>query len=230
MRITRTDAPKEGSKHDPGRLEDLTLKALQWELTKLTGHDTVEKNRAVLIRRIRELRRQQLADARAKAEAGTPPTTDRLTALTEMNLGQLREEYEKVFGTPSLSRNRKQLIKKIAERIQSDAAAPESPTEPVAKPTLTVKFERKGGKKAGGKVKGRRKTKAALQGKEAAAKRKTRPAGQRDPRLPKPGTTIERVYKGKKLLVRVLEDGFEYQGKPYRSLSALAWQSREPEP
>jgi hypothetical protein len=40
--------------------------------------------------------------------------------------------------------------------------------------------------------------------------------------LPKVGTAIERAYKGKKLLVRVLDDGFEYQGKPHRSLSALA--------
>jgi len=40
--------------------------------------------------------------------------------------------------------------------------------------------------------------------------------------ITKPGTTIERVYKGKKLLVTVTEDGFTFSGKPYRSLSALA--------
>ena len=69
MRITRTDAPEEGTKHDPGRLEDLTLKGLQWELTKLTGHDTTEKNKAILIRRITELRQQREEDAKAKIDA-----------------------------------------------------------------------------------------------------------------------------------------------------------------
>ena len=51
---------------------------------------------------------------------------------------------------------------------------------------------------------------------------KPRPAGQRDPRLPKVGTTITKEWHGKKLLVRVLENGFEYDGKSFRSLSGLA--------
>ncbi len=161
--------------------------------------------------------KQATAAAEATAAPEAPQsTTDRLTALPAMNLGALREEYEKVFGKPSLSRNRKQLVKKIAERIQADA---ESQPKPVG-PTLTVKFERKRGKKAGGKGNGRSKRKAAAEAEGAAASSHT--TRQRDPWLPKVGTTIERVYKGKKLLVRVTENGFEYQGKPYRSLSALA--------
>lgn len=152
-----------------------------------------------------------------------PTTTDRLTALTEMNLGALREEYERVFGKASLSRNRKQLLRKIAEKIQADAATTDASTEPALKPTLTVKFEPKRGKKAGGKGKGRSKGKAAAEAKESATKRQAvRPAGERDPRLPKAGTTITREWHGKKYLVRVLEQGFEYDGKPFRSLSALA--------
>jgi len=146
--------------------------------------------------------------------------TERLKALQEMNLGELRGEFEKVFGKPSLSRNRKVLVKRIAEKIQAEAATPEALPAPLAKPTLTVRFERKGRKKTGGKTKGRPKAKAATQGKETATK--PRPAGQRDPRLPKVGTTITKEWHGKKLLVRVLEDGFEYDGKPFRSLSGLA--------
>ena len=146
--------------------------------------------------------------------------TNRLAALQEMNLGELRGEFEKVFGKPSLSRNRKVLVKRIAEKIQTDVATPEALPAPLAKPTLTVRFERKGGKKTGGKTKGRPKAKAATQGKETATK--PRPAGQRDPRLPKVGTTITKQYKGKTINVRVLDKDFEYQGKPYRSLSAIA--------
>lgn len=44
----------------------------------------------------------------------------------------------------------------------------------------------------------------------------------RDPRLPAPGTTIEREYKGKRYKVEVLERGFRHDGKEWRSLTAIA--------
>jgi len=214
------------------RLEDMTTEDLQRELNGLTGRRALERDRAVLIRMITKLRQQEQdklevkAEAEIAAEAGKPTMTQRLVAIANMKLPALREEYQKVFGKPSLSRNRKALLVRIAEKLQADEAAAEStPSLDIAKPTLTltVPFQRKGGRKSGGKAKRRSKSKPAPQGTETAPKRNTtRPAGQRDPRLPKPGTTIERVYKGRKLLVRVLEDGFEYDGKPYRSLSALA--------
>ncbi len=48
------------------------------------------------------------------------------------------------------------------------------------------------------------------------------PKRPRDPRLPAPGTTVVRPYKGRDIKVAVLEDGFRWEGKAYRSLSALA--------
>ena len=44
----------------------------------------------------------------------------------------------------------------------------------------------------------------------------------RDRRLPIPGTVISKVYKGTVIDVKVLDKGFEYAGKPYRTLSAIA--------
>lgn len=44
----------------------------------------------------------------------------------------------------------------------------------------------------------------------------------RDPRLPAAGTTLVRPYKGKDYRVTVLEDGFRYDGREFRSLSKLA--------
>src|SRR2546422_151142 len=44
----------------------------------------------------------------------------------------------------------------------------------------------------------------------------------RDPRLPAPGAILIRQYHGQEIRVTVLEKGFEYQGRPYRSLSAVA--------
>lgn len=45
---------------------------------------------------------------------------------------------------------------------------------------------------------------------------------ERDPRLPAPGTVLTRKYKDREIRVTVLEDGFRWDGKEYRSLSALA--------
>lgn len=43
-----------------------------------------------------------------------------------------------------------------------------------------------------------------------------------DRRIPVPGTQLSREYRGTPIVVNVLTDGFEYQGRPYRSLSAIA--------
>jgi hypothetical protein len=50
----------------------------------------------------------------------------------------------------------------------------------------------------------------------------TREVTATDARLPSPGTAIVRQYKGRKLQVLVLADGFEFEGKRYKSLSAVA--------
>ncbi len=45
---------------------------------------------------------------------------------------------------------------------------------------------------------------------------------KRDRRLPLPGTIITKTYKGRKIQVKTLENGFEYSGKIYKSLTAIA--------
>jgi hypothetical protein len=44
----------------------------------------------------------------------------------------------------------------------------------------------------------------------------------RDKRLPIPGTIVRKEYKGNHIHVEVLENGFVYKGKKYKSLSAIA--------
>lgn len=43
-----------------------------------------------------------------------------------------------------------------------------------------------------------------------------------DARVPKPGVAITREYKGRTIEVRVVRDGFEYDGERFKSLSAVA--------
>jgi hypothetical protein len=44
----------------------------------------------------------------------------------------------------------------------------------------------------------------------------------RDLRLPAIGTVISRKYKGEELHVKVLENGFEYKGQVFKSISTIA--------
>ena len=46
--------------------------------------------------------------------------------------------------------------------------------------------------------------------------------GGGDPRLPMPGTLLSREYKGRVISVEVRENGFEFDGKIYKSLSSIA--------
>ena len=83
-----------------------------------------------------------------------------------------------------------------------------------------MKHAKKQTKNAGKPTKGatRKAPKLAVV-KDAPAAPGTKP---RDPRLPAPGTTLVRPYKGQDYRVTVLEDGFRYDGREFRSLSKLA--------
>ncbi len=48
------------------------------------------------------------------------------------------------------------------------------------------------------------------------------PVRQRDNRLPVPGSIITKTYRGKTIEVKVLENGFEYEGKVFKSISRVA--------
>jgi hypothetical protein len=216
-------------------LDGLDLAGLRAKYVEVYGVEPVSRNVTALRQQLqRKLHRMDIDTRkreRAKGgKAGTvapvpdpaPAVTDRLTALSGMSLGQLREEFEKVFGQPSLSRNRKLLVKRIAERLQADAS-PEAAgkASKVPRPTLTVPLVKKGRKpKAGDRSKNATRSKQAKTS-DDVAEAKRGPA-VRDERLPKPGSVLERVYKGRTLRVTVTSEGFVYEDKPYRSLSAVA--------
>ncbi len=46
--------------------------------------------------------------------------------------------------------------------------------------------------------------------------------GQKDRRLPAPGTLLRRPYKDRTIEVKILNGAFEFQGRTYRSLTAVA--------
>jgi hypothetical protein len=156
------------------------------------------------------------------------PNWPEIAQLQKADLPELRTEYQKLFGKTSKSRNRKQLFNQIAQRLQENgqAVVKDSTRKPAGnsqvsaetqsgKSTLTAKFEPK---------RKRMTPRQSVNKVKTPRKREARPVGATDPRLPKAGTTITKKYKGKTVNVRVLEKGFTYDGKQFRSLSAVAKQ------
>lgn len=137
-----------------------------------------------------------------------------IAALERMTVGQLHERYAEVFGEQARSRHRQYLIRRIAWRIQANAEgglterALRLAEELANDADVRVTAPRPG---IGG----------------ATASVRPRPSARdlppsHDPRLPRPGSAIVRDYKGRRLTVNVLADGFEWDGVRYSSLSAVA--------
>lgn len=134
-----------------------------------------------------------------------------LAALEEMTIGELQDRYAEVFDEPVRSRHRRYLIRRILWRLQAQAEGDLS----------------------------ERARKRAVELAKNADVRVMPPRGEdlvevtpptevaripvaTDPRLPPPGGAITRKYKNGTIRVLVTNDGFEFRGEPYKSLSAVA--------
>jgi len=140
--------------------------------------------------------------------------------LKQMTVRELREKYEAVFGEPTRAGNKDWLFKRTAWRIQALAEGDLSerarrraeflardadlrttaPRAPLATPGGNGERGGAGGNGATGKP-----APAVL-----------------DERVPPAGTVLTRVYRGQAYHVVVRDDGFEYDGQVFRSLSAIA--------
>ena len=138
-----------------------------------------------------------------------------INALRRMTVGELREKYREVYGEDTRSGNKDWLWKRIAWRIQE-----------LAHGGLSERAKRRAAELANEADIRMRVPKGAFDGvpgtvrKEKSGK-SIRTAG-RDRRVPIPGTTLSREYKGVVHTVKVLDLGFEYEGRRYKSLSAIA--------
>jgi hypothetical protein len=140
---------------------------------------------------------------------GTPVHYE-IAALHRLTVKQLRARYAEVYGEGTNAANRTWLVKRIAYRLQV-----------LAEGDLSERARRRAAELAND---------ADLRlnpprTQSAPAQPETAPAPvplPRDERLPPPGTVLARPYRGETLQVRVLDDGFEFQGRVYPSLSAVA--------
>ena len=127
--------------------------------------------------------------------------------LRAMTVGELHARYAEVFGEASRSRNKDFLRKRVAWRLQELAE---------------------------GSIKDRLKEKAGAIACDADLRIVPPPQGRgvplpevvalppADPRLPVAGATLTRQFGGKTHEVKVLQEGYEYEGRAFKSLSAVA--------
>lgn len=135
-----------------------------------------------------------------------------LSALSRMSVDELRQRYAAVFGEPTNGRHKQWLVKRIIWRMQS-----------VAEGDLTERARRRAAELANDANIRRKAPKSPLAASDAETRMRTyQLLTNRDGRVPIPGSVITRVYKGEMLEVKVLADGFEYEGEAYKSLSAVA--------
>jgi len=118
----------------------------------------------------------------------------RLAALKNTPTADLRTLWRKLYETEPPRQNRKYLESRLAYRIQELAYGG-------LKPATVERLESMGENLDGGDVKKRR-IRADLH--------------------PTPGTRLIREYKGVEYCVDVTQDGFEYEGRPFKSLSSVA--------
>lgn len=131
-----------------------------------------------------------------------------IAEMKEMTVAELRDKYREVFDVETTVTNKTHLWKKIAYRLQEIKHGGLSPEAKARLEEL--------GKEAPERLFGKRKqnVKASASSNIAAL--------PRDPRIPPVGTIINRNHQGVEHCVVVLENGFEYEGRTYKSLSAIA--------
>lgn len=133
--------------------------------------------------------------------------------LSRMTVSQLRQKYIEAFGEESRSNHKQFLFRRIAWRIQ--ALAEGGLSERARRRALEIANDadlriRAPKPKFGSDV--------SLDPKLSVSRK----VGAVDPRLPPPGTYLEREYKGRRIIVKVLAEGFEFDGTIHSSLSAIA--------
>lgn len=135
-----------------------------------------------------------------------------IAELKQMTVRELREKYEAVFGEPTRAGNKDFLFKRIAWRIQS-----------LAEGDLSERARRRAdvlARDADLRTTAPRTPPTTIGG--DGVKDAKPAASLADERVPPPGTVLTRVYRGQAYHVVVRDDGFEYDGQVFRSLSAVA--------
>ena len=141
-----------------------------------------------------------------------PAVNAAIEQLRGSTVAALKIRFRELFGEESKSSNKQFLFRRIAWRMQANAEgdlserARRRASEIACDADLRTRAPK-------GFV-----TESSCDGESSVDH--SRP--QRDWRLPAPGTLLTRRLEDRQIVVKVLGDGFEYESRRYRSLSAIA--------
>lgn len=134
---------------------------------------------------------------------------EQIMTLKNQSLEQLKAKYEEIFkGEKPTSNNKTYLWRKIAYRIQEIELGGLSTAIHARIGELIDRYDPVNN--------------TTLRPEEASQEETLKKRPSRDRRLPIPGTIITKEYKGKNLEIKIQEAGFEYCGKIYKTLTAIA--------
>ncbi len=131
--------------------------------------------------------------------------------LQRMTVGQLREKFEETWGEPTNTRNKQWLIKRIAWKIQANIEG-----------DISQRARRRAAELARGTD--IRRLRESQQASPEADRRHRDGIRQTRRRQSSPAAEIRdrASLQGEKIVVLVLDNGFEYEGTIYKTLSAVA--------
>ena len=133
--------------------------------------------------------------------------TAEIRELRAMPVPKLVNTYETVFGKPPRVKNREWLWKRVAWKIQEQRYGGLSKPAQARLEELIAEIQLPLGEN-------RRTVTGALNGSERGVNHRAT--------APPVGTTLTREWHGQEVRVRVVEQGFEWDGAVYKSLSAVA--------
>jgi hypothetical protein len=136
-----------------------------------------------------------------------------IETLAKLSVAELKIYYTHVFGETSQATNKDFLFRRICWRLQANAKGDLSDRARRRALEIADDADLHSGRLAGF---------LAQTATNVAPAMIDRSQPQRDWRLPEPGTLLTRRMTGRQIVVRVLNDGFEYDSRRYRSLSAIA--------
>lgn len=135
-------------------------------------------------------------------------------SLPTLTVNELREKFGEVLAYATKSRNRQFLMRKITWGIQAREWGDISPAaRKRAHDLADLRFLR---------VRMPRDPETEVPDTEGTYVVRKKVKLSRDPRIPMPGCIITKDWDGGRIEVRVTDDDFEYAGRQYRSLSAIA--------
>jgi hypothetical protein len=126
--------------------------------------------------------------------------------LRNLDVNALKRRHLELFGSESKSSNRQFLFRRIAWRLQANSEG-----------DLSERARRRAAEIVNDADLRTRAPRAFLSGYGS-----DRSPSRWDWRLPRPGTLLTRRLDDRQIVVKVLDDGFEYQSRHYKSLSAIA--------